>query len=88
MEIDYQWPFALKTGASITHRGASFDINGFGSRVRVADHVLVDLRAAYPVTKQIEVYGRIENLFKEGYETVYQYGSAGRAAYAGVRLTY
>jgi len=84
--IDYQWAFGLKTGATITHVGSSFD--NIANTRKLAGYVLVDLRASYPVTKGIEIYGRIENLFDEHYETTYRYGSPGRAAFAGVRLTY
>lgn len=84
--IDYQWAFGLKTGATITHVGSSFD--NLANTRKLAGYVLVDLRASYPVTKGIEIYGRIENLFDEHYETTYRYGSPGRAAFAGVRLTY
>ncbi len=84
--IDYRWSFGLKSGATITHLGSSFD--DVANLRKLASYVLVDIRAAYPVTKQIELYGRIENLFNEQYETAYRYGSPGRAAYAGVRLTY
>lgn len=36
----------------------------------------------------IEVYGRVENLFDEHYETIFRYGTPGRAAYGGVRVSY
>lgn len=82
--VDYQWPFGLSTGASITHVGDSFD-SPF-STTRNKDYVLTDIRASYPITEQIELYGRIENLFDSDYETVANYGSAGRAGYAGIRV--
>lgn len=82
--IDYDWAFGLKTGATVTHVGASFD-NASNTR-KLDGYVLVDLRAAFPVTRNIELYGRIENLFNEQYETSYRYGTPRRAAYAGVRL--
>jgi vitamin B12 transporter len=40
------------------------------------------------VTEQIAVYGRVDNLFDEEYQTVANYGTPGRAAYAGVRLRF
>lgn len=83
--IDYRWPFKLQTGASITHVGDSFD-NASNSR-RLDGYVVADLRASYPISEHIELYGRIENLFNEQYETAYRYGSQPRAAYAGVRLS-
>ena len=84
--IDYDWAFGLKTGATVTHVGSSFD-NAANTR-KLDGYVLVDLRAAFPVTHNIELYGRIENLFNEQYETTYRYGTPRRAAYAGVRLAF
>ncbi|MDG5489847.1 TonB-dependent receptor [Sphingomonas sp. BGYR3] len=84
--IDYRWSFGLETGATVTHVGSTFD-NASNSRV-VEGYVLADLRAAMPVTERIEVYGRVENLFDERYETVFRYGTPGRAGYVGVRLSY
>jgi vitamin B12 transporter len=39
-----------------------------------------------PIGDRFAVYGRVENLTDEKYETVSGYGTYGRAAYAGVRL--
>ncbi|KRB79307.1 TonB-dependent receptor [Sphingomonas sp. Root710] len=83
---DYRWAFGLSTGATITHVSKSFD--NAGNTSLLGDYVLVDLRAAFPVTGAIELYGRIENLFDERYQTAAGYGQPGRAAYAGIRLRY
>lgn len=82
--IDYQWGFGLETGATLTHVGPNFE--DAGNTLKVQGYVLADLRASYPVTPQIEVYGRIENLFNEQYETILRYGTPGRAGYIGIRL--
>ncbi|WP_448658785.1 TonB-dependent receptor plug domain-containing protein [Sphingomonas sp. CJ99] len=84
--LDYRWAFGLETGATVTHVGSSFDTAN-NSRV-VEGYVLADLRAAMPVTNQVQLYGRIENLFDERHETIFRYGSPGRAGYVGVRLSY
>jgi vitamin B12 transporter len=84
--IDYRWPFGLATGATLTHVGASFDTASNSRKVK--GYVLADLRASFPVNEKIDVFGRVENLFNERYETVFLYGSAGRAGYVGVRLRY
>lgn len=86
VSVDYDWSFGLKTGATITHVGPSFD-NASNTR-KLDGYVLVDLRAAFPVTENIELYGRIENLFNEQYETSFRYGTPRRAAHAGVRLAF
>lgn len=84
--IDYRWPFGLETGATLTHVGSSFD-TASNSR-KVEGYVLADLRASLPLTDGIDIYGRVENLFDEQYETIFRYGTPGRAAYVGVRLRY
>ena len=66
--------------------GDSFD-NASNTR-RLDGYVLTDLRAALPITERVEVYGRVENLFDERYQTIFQYGTPGRAAYGGVRVRY
>jgi len=86
MTLDYEWAFGLRTGATITHVGKSFDDPG--NRTRLGDYVLIDLRAALPLTENIEITGRIENLFDDHYQTAAGYRQAGRAAYAGARLRY
>jgi vitamin B12 transporter len=82
--VDYRWPFGLETGATLSHIGASFD-NASNSR-RLQGYVLADLRASFPISAHIEVFGRLENLFNERYETVSDYGTPGRAGYAGIRV--
>ncbi len=86
VSIDNIWAFGLETGATITHVGDSFD--DAANRRPLEGYVLVDIRATYPITKRVSIYGRIENLFDERYETTFQYGTARRAAYVGVRLNF
>ncbi|MBP7817935.1 MAG: TonB-dependent receptor [Phenylobacterium sp.] len=82
----YQWGFGLSTTADIRHVGASSD-NAAGSYT-LQSHTLLDLRAAYPVNDTLEVYGRVENVFDDRYETVRNYGTPGRAATLGVRARF
>ncbi|KQM76185.1 TonB-dependent receptor [Sphingomonas sp. Leaf22] len=86
VNADYRWAFGLGVGATVTMIGDSFD-NASNAR-RLDGYVLTDLRASFPVTERIDVYGRVENLFDERYQTIFQYGTPGRAAYGGVRLRY
>ena len=84
--IDYDWTFGLQTGATITHVGSHFE--DLANTNKVEGYVLVDVRAAVPVTGNIELYGRVDNVFNEKYETVFNFGTPGRSAFAGVRLSY
>jgi vitamin B12 transporter len=56
--------------------------------VDLAAYTLVNLAASYQVTETARIYGRIDNLFDKQYEEVWSYGSAGRAAYAGLRVSF
>lgn len=84
--IDYRWPIGLETGATLTHVGDSFD-NASNSR-KLDGYVLAAVRASFDISRAVTLYGRIENLLDEEYETAFQYGTPGRAGYAGVRLRY
>lgn len=84
--VDYRWAFGLTTGVTLTHVGSSFD-NAANTR-KVQGYILADLRAAIPLWRGVEAYGRIENLFDERYETVRLYGSPGRGGFIGLRVRY
>jgi vitamin B12 transporter len=83
-QVDGVLPFGLRLGATIFVSGRSFD--NVANTNRLPGYVLVDLRAALPVNERMELFGRVENLFDDNYETVFQYGSQPRAAYGGLRL--
>ena len=88
----YLWPIKLSTALAVRYSSAShdqgYDINFNPYPVRLKAYELVDLRASYPLTGRLEVYGRIENLFDQHYETAYQYGTLGRGVFAGVRARF
>ncbi|SLJ86214.1 TonB-dependent receptor domain-containing protein [Novosphingobium mathurense] len=82
--LDKTWGLGLRLGADLRVGGNRWDDHA--NTQFVEGHVVVGLRTSYPVTPNVEVYGRIENLFDEHYEVVRSYGTAGRSAYAGVRV--
>jgi vitamin B12 transporter len=82
----YLWPIKLTTAVAMRYADRSFDDPA--NTIPLQSYVLWDLRASYPVGRGVEVYGRIENLTDKHYETTYQYGTLGRAAYAGVRYQF
>jgi vitamin B12 transporter len=46
------------------------------------------LAASYDVTKQVQAYVRVENLFNEKYQEILNAGTAVRSIYVGVRVNY
>lgn len=84
VNADYRLAFGLGIGATVTHVGDSFD--DAANTVRLDGYVLASLRAELPLGERLALYGRVENLFDEQYQTVRGYGVFGRAAYGGVRV--
>lgn len=82
----YLWAGGLSTAVAVRYAGSSFD--NAGNSIRLKSYTLVDLKASYPLGGGFEVYGRVENLFDQRYETAFQYGTLGRGAYAGVRARF
>jgi vitamin B12 transporter len=83
LEAIYTFENKATLGAAVHHVGKSYDdaANAFVLKA----YTLLDIRASWPVTENVEVYGRVENAFDEDYQTVRNYGSPGRGAYVGVR---
>ncbi len=76
----------LALGADLRVVGSSFD--DAGNFTRLDSYALVTLRASLPLGERFELYGRIENLTGERYETAAGYGTPGRSAYVGARARF
>lgn len=87
LSSDWTTPLAgLTLGADLRLVGDSFD-NASNTR-RLDGYALTTVRASFPLTEKVELYGRVENLFDVKYQTVADYGTWGRAAYLGIRARY
>ena len=49
---------------------------------------VVNTSATYDVTKQWQIFGRVDNLFDQDYEEVLFFGTPIRSVFAGVKFTY
>jgi vitamin B12 transporter len=86
VSADYDWSFGLSTGATLTMVSDSF--NNATLTQRLDGYALLGVRASFPITQNLEIYGRIDNLFDEEYATVYGYNTYGRSAFGGVRVRF
>jgi vitamin B12 transporter len=86
LAASYLWPNRLRTDLAIRYADRSFDQDG--NAIPLQSYMLWDVRVAYPLTTKLEIYGRVENLTDKHYETAYQYGTLGRAAYGGLRYSF
>lgn len=80
---DYRTTSGFGIGATILIVGDSFD--DVANTRQNDGYFLADIRVSYAITKALEVFGRIENVTDEEYETIFQFGSPGRAVFGGVR---
>ncbi|CAN5281800.1 TonB-dependent receptor [soil metagenome] len=85
-DAELSLPNGLTGGVTLQYVGHSFD-NATNTR-RLKSYVLTDVRVSYPINDTFELYGRVENLFDQRYETLYRYGTLGRGAFAGVRAKF
>jgi vitamin B12 transporter len=83
LQATYTFENKATVGAAMHHVGKSYD--NAANTFLLKAYTLLDIRASWPVTENVEVYGRVENAFDEDYQTVRNYGSPGRGAYVGVR---
>ncbi|MBO9621115.1 MAG: TonB-dependent receptor [Sphingomonas sp.] len=86
LSVDYRFAHGPSLGATLLIVDDSFD--NAANTVRLDGYALASIRASVPVTRQVELYGRVENLFDADYQTVAGYGTFGRTAHAGVRLRF
>ncbi len=84
---DWTSPLAgLTFGADLRMLGDSYD--NAANTNRLDGYVLTTVRASLPVTEAVELFGRVENVLNEGYQTVADYGTWGRSAFIGIRARY
>ncbi|MCG2841612.1 TonB-dependent receptor [Sandaracinobacter sp. RS1-74] len=73
----------LALGGSVRGVGETFDNASHG--IRLKPYTLVDLRAELPLSPEVRLVLRADNVFDTDYQTAYRYGTLGRSVYAGVR---
>ena len=76
--------FSLGGDVRLASDSADFDYLTF-ARTTLDGYALVGLRTSVGIVPGVELFGRVENLFDTGYETVSGYGTEGRSVRVGVR---
>lgn len=85
--VDWNTPWhGLALGADLHFQSASFD--DAGNFTRLPGGTIATLRASVAVVRQVELFGRIENVTDAHVQTAAGYGTLGRSIYAGLRVRY
>lgn len=74
-------------GVEGQYNGARQD-SRFPGRVDLGGYTLLNLRGEWQMQPGVALTGRVENLLNRDYQEIYGYGTAGFAAYGGVRLEF
>jgi vitamin B12 transporter len=82
---DYQSE-GFSLGGDVQLVGDSFD--DAGNFTRLDSYALVNVRGTVALSWQVELYGRVENLFDADYQNVAGYGTYGRTFAAGIRARF
>lgn len=86
LNLTYTSVSGLSATAAVRYVGETFQNDA--NTILVEDYALVDLRASYPLNARVELYGRVENALDEDYQTLLNFGTAGRGAHAGLRVRF
>ncbi|MCK5425191.1 MAG: TonB-dependent receptor [Emcibacter sp.] len=81
-EIQWQALGGLNLAFSMTYNGKE---EGSFFSPATEGWTRFDLRASYAINDTVEVYGRVDNLFKKEYQQVSGYGTPDQSFYLGVR---
>ena len=71
----------LQSGVNLS--GSFQSVMGLEDFVPLPDYNIVSVRGSYPLTENVKVYLRAENIFDTKYQTTSDYGTSGRAFYTG-----
>lgn len=86
VSLDYVAQPGWSIGATVLAVGHSYDDTA--NLTRLAGYVVAALRAELPIDGRVALFGRIENLTDERYQTVAGYGTEGRTVHGGVRVRF
>lgn len=79
--------FAAGGSLAYVGRRRDSDFDSFpAAEVMLSDYMLANVRIAYRLSDNFELFGRIENAADSDYQDVFGYNSPGRSLYAGLRV--
>jgi vitamin B12 transporter len=91
LEANYRLLKRTNVNLSAAYVGRRKDVDARGwpaTRVTLDDYLLVNLAVSHDINDNVQVFGRIENLFDAHYQEVKGYGALGIGFFVGVRATF
>ncbi len=88
VSFDANYSFLKKANINLGLIYAGTRYSDTANTQKLKDYLLVNLAASYNVTKNLQVFGRVDNLFDRQYEEVAGYGTPGIGGYGGVKVSF
>ena len=82
-ESDFTLSARTELQSGINLSGSFQSVMGLEDFVPLPDYNIVSVRGSYPLTENVNVYLRAENIFDTKYQTTSDYGTSGQAFYTG-----
>ncbi|MBI4641541.1 MAG: TonB-dependent receptor [Candidatus Tectomicrobia bacterium] len=91
LDLDYRFLEMGNVNLTLVYVGKrdDLDFSTFpAARVALGSYTLVNLAASYAITKNFQLFGRVENLLDDQYEEVKGFGTPGISAFAGAKVSF
>jgi vitamin B12 transporter len=90
MGFDLNYHFLDKGNVNLgaIYVGKRDDWKPYPVRGRIGGYTLVNLAASYDITKNFQIFGRVDNLFDKDYVEVSGYGTPGLSFLGGIKLSF
>jgi len=91
--MNYRWRKKTNVNLSVLYVGKRDD-RDYGSSmfgytdVEMPRYTVMNVAVSHDLTENVQLLGRIDNIFDEQYEEVVGYGTPGISGYAGVKVTF
>lgn len=87
LSFDYRFIEKGNAHMGIIYVGERDGIFPYPTRVKLDAYTLVNLAVSYDISRNIQFFLRVDNLFDRVYEEIKGYGTARRSFYGGLRVT-
>ncbi len=87
LNLNYLFLEKGNVNVDIIYVGERDDWDPYPERGKAGDYTLVNLAASYDITKNIQVFSRIDNLFDQDYEEVKGYGTPKFSIFGGIKIS-
>jgi len=88
LNLNYRFLNKGNANLDVIYVGKRDDWAPYPKRGEVGGYTLVNLAASYDIFKNIQVFGRVENLFDRKYEDVWGYGTPGLSLFGGIKISF